>query len=180
MKYRFLFVALLPFMYLSLHAQNRHGMLGVDTEDKKVEMVVSYEFRSGIDAGKGRASLVIQDGCFRLESNGFEVYSDGKSCWTVNPSARELVVDNAITIDMNASPKQLLEILGMNPDRSDVDVVYGADGALSTMKATLHDGTQLSLTVRSIKTSARGDISVFTYDEGSIGPRWVVTDLRAD
>ena len=73
----------------------------------------SYTYRTD-DAkitGEGRAH--VQGSSFRLTMNGLEVISDGKSMWTVDSEAQEVMVDRVDDATSNLMANPILFVSGM-------------------------------------------------------------------
>lgn len=146
--------------------------------ENRVEMNLDYEFSQDGQSHRGKAVLTVQDSCFRLESQAMTVYCDGTKSVSVNSSTKEVVVEYAFDFDGDTEPADLLEALGVDTDKSDVNCTYDSFGMLSTIEASLSSGASLSVKVKSIKKHAKGDCSAFAFDYSALGPKWVVTDLR--
>ena len=52
------------------------------------------------------------------------------------------------------------------------------DGILIGASVRAADGTVTDFTISDFRYSAKGDASRFSFDAGSLGPEWIVTDLR--
>lgn len=94
-------------------------------------------------------SLTVQQNCYRLSTPGFGIYCDGRTRWTVDTQAREVM------IDLSEGTREFL---------NDVD------GYLSQVE---------NLKIRNVKYSPLdADTGIFTFDCSGLGKDWIVTDLR--
>lgn len=144
-----------------------------------VELSLSYELSQGMERKtRGSAKLVYQGSCFLLEGTGFRVLNDGTDCWTFNMQSKEAVVDRALSVDITASPEDVLSALGVNSSDADVDFTRSADGLPQTVSARLADGSYIEVRVKSSKRLSSFDASAFSLDPSSLDKKWVITDLR--
>lgn len=162
---------------LALHASEQGSAFASLLAENRVELTLNYDFRQGKDSYKGKATVITQDGCFILKAGEISVYGGTQLCCSVNSSSKEIVLENALRLDLGSNPQILLSALGLDPEEYGVKFSYSPDGMLSAVEAK-GDASSMSVAVKSIKKSPKASLEDFSYDWASAGPKWVVTDLR--
>jgi len=132
------------------------------------KIVCEYSYSSGSLKGTGTAT--IQDGMYFVTGNGLEVYSNGKTRWTVDKSAKEVYIEDAgeendIFANLSA---YLSGVEGLRFDgRTMSGAIKGEDGSVLNCKAT---------NIKSYPpTSSSKD---FSFNTSGLDSSWVITDLR--
>lgn len=163
-----------------------------------------YSYTLSGTSGKmtGSGHVVFQGDSFRQEGNGLETWCDGISKWTVDRNAKEAVVE---TVD-TSSPDYLSYptfILRDIDKVFSIDTASGNDGSLklrpsvrmgkissallefakgtyrpAVLELYLEDGTVLKLSVSGYEVTSSADAGTFSFDAGSLGEGYVITDLR--
>ena len=108
----------------------------------------------------GKGTAVIKESCFHVQTNGLDVWCDGKTRWTVDTEAKEVYIEDAQDVDDYI---QTLEF------RKEGGRIVGADVLLS-------DGSKLHLNISNFK-QATVDAS-FTPNLSTLTKDYVITDLR--
>ena len=149
----------------------------------------------------GHSSILIQGDMYHLQGDGLDVYNNGKSVWTVDESAREVVVESSADVseDYISNPVLLLSrmddffqvksrkaaqahteyVLQATSDCgiSQANLILSADGKLISGVFSLDDGNVLSIKVKSMKKTEEMPMASFS-PKGKFGSDWIVTDLR--
>lgn len=146
----------------------------------RVEMELDFDMSRGMEqSGSGSAVLLYQDGNFRLTSGDNAVYNGSKACISVMAATMEAVVDKPLHIDLSEDPKNILDLLGVNPKGASMRYGLSSDGMLKSVHASLGDGTQITLRIRSVKKMPKSsDLSDFSFNISALGPDWAIADLR--
>ena len=135
---------------------------------------LTFKYSLGV---KGKAPVVMSgkaviDGdCYSARGGQIELYCDGKTKWTVDKESKEVYVEPSEgTRDFLADPAAWIDKV------SDLKVVD------NTASGYYHDDFQnadISFRFSSLTTSPlTGSTKGFVFDTSSLGPEWVVTDLR--
>ncbi len=130
----------------------------------------SYTMRGGMPL-KDSGTAELQGHMYHTTtSGGLETYSDGTTCWVVDPKAREVVITEAgesmvSHLDEYIGYVHISRFDGKNlsctivrPDR-DVDLDFSASGITLTAPSP-------------------SDVSRFVFDVSALDSSWIVTDLR--
>lgn len=153
--------------------------------------------------GNGTASLC--GNAFHVLGNGMEIWSDGKTRWTLDRSSKEAYIETveAESVDYVANPATLLSALTqaftvnnvsdvtlsgkklqavkMSPAIEETglqSVVLYMDGSVpSRVAITVEDGTKTLFRLSDFSVKEKSD-AVYTFDIASLGSDFVVTDLR--
>ena len=166
-----------------------------------------YTFESMHDGVKftGNGSAAVQGEAFRMEGNGLKIFSDGKTRWTVDADAQELIIEpvDAAATDFISNPAllvsaadkafdavpagaatfkgQTVSAYSLTP-RKDVGIsrlqLYFRQDELVGVSLTVDDGTTSEFALSHLTFADPGSLAAFRYDERSAGSGWVVTDLR--
>lgn len=120
---------------------------------------------------KHSGSAVVEGNCYHIVDNGAELWCDGKSRWTVDPTAKEVYIEaTGMEEDMLVSPSKLLGSVR--------DLVAGGSSASGKYTGE-GPGNGATFVLTSIKTSApKGNPSEFSFDVSALDKQWVITDLR--
>ena len=127
-----------------------------------------YEVTSG--------KMVVEDNCFNLTGLGLSMLSDGKTRWTVDNEAKEVLIEEVDEDDVITNPAL---------------IISSYKGFGNNLKVNSSSSDSIDLTLRlDEKSSARfvlkhivfsdpsGEKKDFTLDVKSLGSDYVVTDLR--
>lgn len=110
-------------------------------------------------------TAVLQGNCYYIESESIANISDGSCLWTVDKTAQEVVVENALEESMIGA---LI---------NDVKLVFDTDGRLRSGSYTTPEGLLISLRFNKVEEIAPQRADFFSGKSFS-GKDWVVTDLR--
>lgn len=146
-------------------------------------------------------TMLLQDASYRLEGGGLQIWCDGKSLWTVDKAAGEVVIENAGCQDHPAlilsnlkndftwktqaqsssfatSPAGLYRLTPVRPgDLTGMDLFFDRQGqTLLGAVISLKDMTSITLFFSSFRFSPKDDSLPFCPPPFDYG--WVVTDLR--
>lgn len=155
---------------LTLQAQSSVDRLKAMVRDNRVafDYSLSSEGKSQV---KASGSAMIDGDCYIITGNGFVVYCDGKTKWTVDGESKECYIENAGgTKDYLANPEEWLsKVKDLNAGTKTVTGKY----------TDPQSGDVLSFKFSSITTMPKsGSTEGFTLDPATLGQGWVTTDLR--
>lgn len=142
----------------------------------------------------GSGSVVLQGNSFVLKGDGLDVFCDSHTRWTVDRSAKEAYAEPADS-DYSANPALLVGSLDKNfkiASASPLTLVPAASGTgiksvvlsfsgqkLTQLRLTSSDGTSTTILISALNHSPESsDLSVFSFDEKTLGKEYVITDLR--
>lgn len=116
-------------------------------------------------------SALIDGECYRITGNGLDIFCDGTTKWTVDTDAKEVYLESSDgTREFLANPAAWLE---------QVHNLTVGEKVVSGVFRDPAQGTEISFRFTSITGSPQsGTTEGFTFDTSSLGPGWVVTDLR--
>lgn len=169
----------------------------------EVSFEYSYEVQSRpkvVGSGHGK----VQGKCYVLEADGLRMISNGKTKWTADDDAMELVIEDvAGSQDIFSNPARLLtafdkvmtlssssssggrytaEYVPSGTDRvKNMQIVLskGKDGyVVGRMEVVVPDGTRTVIVFSSMKFTAKSPASAFTLSTSTLSSDWVITDLR--
>ena len=118
---------------------------------------------------------MVEDNCYVMDGLGIKVTSDGEIRLSVDPEAREAVVETVEKEDMFTNPALFINSYKNYLDRIKVNS-SGKDSMDITL--TLDDDTKARFVLTGIKFSAKEGKSDFTVDVKSLPNDFLVTDLR--
>lgn len=151
-------------------AQTPAEQLRHKIENGRLELQYKYEVNGKVPVG-GNGSLILEGSSFRMEGNGLQIISDGKSQWTVDPDAKEVYIeesDGAATFI--AHPELLLD------NATNLEIT---DKQISGIYHDPSSGAAISFKLWGLKFSdPRGNGTEFICETDSLDSSWVVTDLR--
>lgn len=169
------------------------------------EIVYSYVTRvSGINTN-GQGTLLVQDGMWKVEGNGVQMYCDSASTWVIDPSSKEVVIEPAssdpsetvitnpaLMLSMVHSLFTITESLPTEDGKavayvlspkgeSTIDYlnleILKAGAAVRNAWIAFDDGTLIKIEVSSMKLTPKVSDKCFR-PEKSFDTSWIVTDLR--
>ena len=170
------------------------------------QMSFSYDYvTNGTVPLKGQGKVVVQDASFILLGDGLDVRCDGKSVWTMDSVAKEVVVDavGSDCSDYVEYPALLLASLEENFKEIDNEEVF-VDGKPMTMielkpvassklkrlklffrgnipvaaNITVKDGTVTHFNIKDLKFGKKTSGDGFFFDPATLDSSWIITDLR--
>lgn len=138
-----------------------------------------YEYSLSKDSGDfskvTEGDVLVEDNAYSLDGLGLSIVCDGKTRWTYDPSAGEVVIESAEQDNILTNPALLissyraygsaLHVKGGSKDS--LDVVYDVD-----------DDVHARFVLKGIRYCEPEGKSDFTFDVKSLPEGSVVTDLR--
>ncbi len=113
-----------------------------------------------------------QDGAFRIEGDGYEIYCDKTHIWTVDSVAKEIVREEAVPIDT------LIPDASGESDGEKIDVRTTPDGRkIREISLTMKNGAAVSIAVPSMTFMDSKPSAFFSCDETSLPAGFVLTAL---
>lgn len=112
-----------------------------------------------------RGSLLLQGNSFVIRWNGYEIWSDGKTAWTIDRDSREAVVEPFDFDFVQALSESAMKL--SSDGRKPLSLSYETA-----------DGTLLDVKVPSFEYLPEGNLSDFVFDRKTLDASYVVTDLR--
>ena len=159
----------------------QEGPLSIPQLDRAEGKRVSfhYEYHLSKDGGDfskvTEGEVLVEDNAYRLDGLGLAIVCDGKTRWTYDPSAGEVVIESAEQDNILTNPALLissyrrygsaLQVKGGS--RDSLDVVYDVE-----------DDVKARFVLRNIIYEDPQGKSDFTFDVKSLPGNSVVTDLR--
>lgn len=155
----------------------------------------------------GSGVLRLQGDKFFMNGDGLEIWCDGKTRWTLDRAAGELVIEALEDFDAGIAAADPAIILSSHDthfkvrssvqdsglEKVSLDPVSGALGIadlmiwfrreaglpiLSKARATMGDGTMLEFTFKSMSWSDKVPDDEFSFDMSKAQKSWIITDLR--
>lgn len=108
---------------------------------------------------------MLQGNAYAMRGNGIEVYCDGTSVWTLDPSLKEAYVEPVENAGVNA----LL-------DPSSSDIVFDAAGNPVSASFIMQDGLKVDIKIISATKSKIKPEDAFR-PQVDFGSDWIVTEL---
>ena len=168
-----------------------------------VELKYGYTSRvSGVNI-KGSGDLLLQGDMWHNVGNGIEIWCDGKTVWTVDHEAREVVIDSVAEDDADITNpalmfmkmqevfnvKQVLrssdgkaEIYVLEP-KNDIGIdffnveIMKSDATIRSGSFALEDGNKFDISVTSMTINEKKSATSFRPSQ-TFDYTWIVTDLR--
>ena len=136
---------------------------------------------SGMDY-KGEGTLLSQEMMWVLNGNGVQMYCDSQDIWTIDPQAKEVVIEPAPEDERAQWMSNPAVIFVLKPkEDSDIDFcnieLLKADASIRNASVALSDGTLIKIEVSSMKLTPKTSIEAFR-PHMSFDSSWIVTDLR--
>lgn len=80
-----------------------------DIADSRVRLDYSFSSVSGSARYIGDGEINVQGECYLLSGNGLDIYCDGSTVWTLDSSAKEVIIDSAEQgLDVLSNPAMFL------------------------------------------------------------------------
>jgi len=152
---------------LVLSAQSKNQILESFLQSAQTgRLWVKFSFKADIDKlpVSAEGSFIIQRDSFVMDCGESKVYCDGKSVWTVDMEAKEIIIE-----DFNLDLKGLMS--------SAVDVKT-ENGKLKSLRCKGNDGSFFDLAIPSYEVLPAGDMEDLKFDEKKVGKDFIITDLR--
>ncbi len=120
--------------------------------------------------------VTVEENCFSMTGLGLEVRSDGKTRWTLDREAKEVLVETVESEDLFTNPALFISSYKDYRDRLKVNA-SGPDSLDVTL--TLDEDVKVRFQLKNIVFSEpTGEKKDFSIDEKSLDASYVVTDLR--
>ena len=119
--------------------------------------------------------VTVQDNAYVMTGLGLEVFSDGTTRVSLDRTAKEVLVETVEKEDVFTNPALFIGAYRQYRDRIKVNA-SGKDSLDVTL--TLDDDASGRFVLSDIKFTDKGDAGDFSFDPGSAGPGFVITDLR--
>ena len=120
-------------------------------------------------------NVIVEDNAYSLEGLGIKVLSDGETRWSVDDTAREVVVERVQEGDLFTNPALFIASYRHYMDRIKVNA-QGKDYLDVTL--SLDEDTHARFVLRQIVFGERKEKSDFSLNLKSLPEDYVVTDLR--
>lgn len=170
----------------------------------RVTFGYSYHVKGEIPL-TGKGSIELQGVCFKMNSNGVEIFSNGSTRWTIDREAAECYIENAAAQERLTDPTSFIQSVGSAfirtserdshfgdartkaYDLTPVSRNSGITGGTIHFNAadipvgaeiTTEDGTTTVFSILGMKFLNMSDSADFNFDTGSLPASYVVTDLR--
>jgi len=154
--------------------------------------------------GSGTLTLNSPRGAYHMVGDGLDVWCDGTTRWTMDPAAKEMVIEKEYLDDYSSSPARILFNLGedfsvkntsgntveLSPKRNmgitKAYLKFGGSGqwSLTNVQVYFSDGSVADFAVsnfRNVKVIDRSSLLLsnpYTFNEKKLDSSWVITDLR--
>lgn len=187
------------------HAQSEYLLGRLYEQFSSCCMVLDYSYVTRMSGVKvaGDGLLHVQDGMWRNEGNGVEIWCDGNTVWTVDPVSEEVIIEPVseeegslvnpalLFVKMNDhfnlskslnAPDGKSVILVLEP-KSDVGIEYfnveidASDVSIHGASFALEDGDEVKIKVSSMKGEEKKPATYFRPSQ-TFDSSWIVTDLR--
>jgi len=148
--------------------------------DKAAGKRVSFKYTYSLNQGSGmkevtKGDVIAEGSCFLVTGLDLKSYSDGETCWMVDESTKEVLVDNVANDDVFSNPallianyKNFLDKIHVNKEGKDsLDVTVDLD-----------EETSIRFKLTSVVFSEPQGKAEFVFDTSALPSSWVVTDLR--
>ena len=120
--------------------------------------------------------MTVEDNCFSLTGLGLSIISDGESRWTLDKEAKEALVESVDEDDVITNPAILISSYAGFGDNLKVNS-SGSDYIDLTLRLDEKSSARFILK-NIVYSNPKGEKKDFTLDVKSLGPDYVVTDLR--
>ena len=161
---------------MSLSAQGSIPLL-----DKVAGHRATFEYRYLIsEDGKPfrevtSGNVTVEDNAFRLTGLNLEIISDGITRWSMDPEAKEILIETVEKDNIFTNPSILISSY-----RDHFDMIKVKSSGSDSLDAvvTFDDRVKGEFILKNVKYLPKGDKKDFTLDVKSLEKGFVVTDLR--
>ncbi len=117
--------------------------------------------------------LVYQNGMFRIEGNGYQIYCNAQHIWTVDSVAKEIVREEALPLD------DLVPVSGDVDNKTGLQVRKSSDGKkIRSISLKMKNGSEVNISVRSMALAASSKpASFFCFNDSLIPAGYIFTAL---
>lgn len=173
---RIVTIFLLSLFCFGAFAQERIGLLD-RAAGKRVSFDYTYSLiQNGVEGDTvSSGKVLVQGNAFRLDGLGLELWSDGSTRWTLDRSAKELLIEPVEAGDILTNPALLVLDYREHPGL----LKLRKEGP-SSLDVELHleGGLVVHLVLTGIRYDEEGPLSDFVLEQASLDKDYVVTDLR--
>ena len=154
---------------------------GIKMLDKVRDNRASFHYTYSLSRGGGDftpvtdGDVTVEDNCYVMDGRGIKVTSNGETRLSIDPEAREAVIETVEKEDMFTNPALFIASYRNYLDRIKVNS-SGKDSMDVTL--TLDDDTLARFVLTGIKITPKEGKSDFTVDVTSLPEDYLVTDLR--
>lgn len=169
-------IFLLALSCLGASAQERIALLD-RAAGKRVSFDYTYSLiQNGVEGDTvSTGQVLVQDNAYRLDALGLELWSDGTTRWTLDRSAKELLIEPVAEGDILTNPALLVLDYREHPGLLKVRS-QGTD--FIDVELRLDEGMVAHIVLRGITFNEEGPLSDFVLEQASLDKDYVVTDLR--
>ncbi|MBO7544667.1 MAG: hypothetical protein J6T02_03725 [Bacteroidales bacterium] len=120
-------------------------------------------------------SVTVEDNAFRLTGLNLEIISDGTTRWSMDPEAKEVLIERVEKDNIFTNPAILISSY-----RDHLDMIKVKSSGSDSLDAvvTFDDRVKGEFILKNVKFLPKGDKKDFTLDVKSLEKGFVVTDLR--
>lgn len=175
MKRIVLFFSLL-FCAVSLSAQGSIPLLDRVSGHRAVfeyRYLLSEDGKAFHEVTSGK--VTVEDNAFRVTGLNLEIVSDGTTRWSMDPEAKELLIEKVEKDNIFTNPAILITSY---KDHLDMIKVKSSGSDSLDAVVTFDDRVKGEFILKNVKFLPKGDKKDFTVDVKSLGSAYVVTDLR--
>ena len=170
------FLIVLTALTLSLPAFSQIPLLD-RVEGQRVRFHYSYSLSRNASPMETvtDGDVTVEGNAYVMEGLGLRVVSDGQTRWTLDPEARELVIEKVEHEDLFTNPALFIRSYKQYMDRIQVNG-QGSDSLDVTL--SLDEDTKARFVLSGILFGPEEGKSDFSFDEKSLSEGYVITDLR--
>lgn len=191
-----------------LQAQNQDPLDRLMSASRQGRLEFDYSFSSGLNTKMtGRGHAIVQGDCFLVRGNGLEIYCDGHSASSIDRESREVIIESIDGEDSGnyLNPATLISYVDkhfrrksctksnyaglpalkyiLEPTRetgiSRINLIISADGRkLYSASVSTRDAGSTDFDISNFRIMDAGGLSDFVLDCSSLGPSYIITDLR--
>lgn len=207
---KYLKYTILP-LVLCLYAEGCHAQtdelldrLFTRFDSSCVELEYSYVTNMSGVRIDGDGHIVVQDSMWRNEGNGIDIWCDGKTVWTADVMAEEVIIESVDSEGATELTNPALLFVRMDEHFNVSKVVDGPDGSsriyilepktdfgmeffnvevrksdasICSGSFALADGNSVKITVASMKNIEKKPVTFYRPSQ-TFDSSWIVTDLR--
>lgn len=198
---RLVILTALSFVTMQSFAQTPINSLRQMFSTGAVSVELEYDLNVPGTLVAGKSTVLLQGQMYHVHADGLDVYNDGKTMWTVDDSAREVIIESSVDVseDYRGNPVLLLSRMDdffvvkscktiksqteyhleavSDCGISKADLLLASDGTLVRGVFSLDDSNVLTVNVISMKKTEESPVSSFS-PQIKFGSDWIVTDLR--
>lgn len=204
MKKRILIGMLLLGGVFSARAENVVRDFAARASEASVSFRYTFHVQNQVNL-QGSGSAQVQGEAFHVSGNGLDIWCDGRTRWTVDAAARELIIEpvEQDILDYAANPALLVGSVaeafniesvgqtkfqgkvctaGVLSPKQKMDItwlkLYFQKDVLIGAEVRVPDGTVTEFSITDLSFKEKGPASAFAFDPAGVDASWVVTDLR--